>query len=507
MYTDTLTRFRTNDAVAFARQHLRFHPDSVQAQVLDPNIRRGILNCCRQWGKSTTLAAKAVHHAFTHPDSLTLCITPSGRQSGTFIDKCRGFVRILNLPRRSAAEHRMSICMPNGARIIGLPGRDDTTRGFSAVSLLLVDEASRVSEDIIEAVTPMLAAAPDAAYWLLSTPNGADNYFYQVWSNHDAYPDWTRIRVTAPECPRITEEFLKEQRLSLAPTAYEQEYLCRFLSADDSIYAIDDLKHLLEDFPAILPGRINIPGHALPCSITRPITLPDGQVSYKPQILDQNFLLGVDLGRNQDYSALSVIERTYLQTEILNRVTFQNHTVDLHRLVHLERFPLGTDYTEIGAEMNRLLSFAPFSERASLVVDATGVGAAFVDMLRNYIRVPKHKLFPVVITGGNNVTQRPKAYHVPREVLLSNLENMVKHRTLRVSRHLPLAIPFFKELAALRVTTTSTGRQKVQSERSTQHDDMVFSVALAAFADCAYRAPNSRSAFKPTIDPAAYFLC
>ena len=53
---------------------------------------------------------------------------------------------------------------------------------------------------------------------------------------------------------------------------------------------------------------------------------------------------------------------------------------------------------------------------------------------------------------------------------------------------LPLAIPFFRELASLRITTTPSGQQTIQPARSTQHDDMVCSVALAAFADCAYKA-------------------
>ena len=47
------------DAVRFAREVLRFDPDEQQARVLDPSIRRGILNCCRQWGKSTLMAVKA----------------------------------------------------------------------------------------------------------------------------------------------------------------------------------------------------------------------------------------------------------------------------------------------------------------------------------------------------------------------------------------------------------------------------------------------------------------
>jgi hypothetical protein len=107
--------------------------------------------------------------------------------------------------------------------------------------------------------------------------------------------------------------------------------------------------------------------------------------AFHPQILDQNFLMGLDLGRQQDYSALSVVERTYLTTEFRNRVTYEPYAVDLHRLVHLERFPLRTEYTDIGHEINRLFSYAPFSERATLVVDATGVGASFVDLLRRLI--------------------------------------------------------------------------------------------------------------------------
>jgi hypothetical protein len=49
----------------------------------------------------------------------------------------------------------MSLQFPNGSRIIGLPGSEETIRGFSAVSLLLVDEASRVPDDLYMAVRLM----------------------------------------------------------------------------------------------------------------------------------------------------------------------------------------------------------------------------------------------------------------------------------------------------------------------------------------------------------------
>ena len=48
---------------------------------------------------------------------------------------------------------------------------------------------------------PMLAAAPGASFWLLSTPSGCDNYFFNIWTNLETYPEWTRIHVDAPACP------------------------------------------------------------------------------------------------------------------------------------------------------------------------------------------------------------------------------------------------------------------------------------------------------------------
>ncbi len=49
--------------------------------------------------------------------------------------------------------------LENGSRIVSLPGTEGTIRSYSAVRLLLVDEASRVDDDTIAAVRPMLAVS------------------------------------------------------------------------------------------------------------------------------------------------------------------------------------------------------------------------------------------------------------------------------------------------------------------------------------------------------------
>jgi hypothetical protein len=66
-----------SDAAEFARKRLQFEPDERQSEVLRSTAKRGILNCTRQWGKSTVAAAKAVHRAFTQAKSLA-CISHTG---------------------------------------------------------------------------------------------------------------------------------------------------------------------------------------------------------------------------------------------------------------------------------------------------------------------------------------------------------------------------------------------------------------------------------------------
>jgi len=56
------------DIVEFTRQRLGFDPNPLQELTLRGG-RRGILNCTRQWGKSTVAEAKAVHHAYCRPDT------------------------------------------------------------------------------------------------------------------------------------------------------------------------------------------------------------------------------------------------------------------------------------------------------------------------------------------------------------------------------------------------------------------------------------------------------
>ena len=235
------------DVISFARDRLAFHPGPDQIPALDAAVRRGLLNCCRQWGKSTAVSIRAVHQAFHHENSLTIVTSPSARQSAEFVRKAAGFLGVLDIEARGDGDNPISLALPNGSRIVGLPGRETTIRGFSNVALLLIDEAARVPDSIYHAVRPMVAANPNAAIWLMSTPNGRQGYFYDQWTNGG--PAWTRVQTPAPECPRILPKFLDEERKNLTDQMFRQEYLCEFVAADFAYFAPDAIDDAFRHVP------------------------------------------------------------------------------------------------------------------------------------------------------------------------------------------------------------------------------------------------------------------
>jgi len=119
-------RIAAADAGDWVRKKLGFDPDEGQARVLSTARKRGLLNCTRQWGKSTIAAAKAVHQAWTEAGSLTLVVSPSARQSGEFVRKAAEFARRLGVAPKGDGDNAISLEFPNKSRIVGLPGNEAT---------------------------------------------------------------------------------------------------------------------------------------------------------------------------------------------------------------------------------------------------------------------------------------------------------------------------------------------------------------------------------------------
>jgi hypothetical protein len=237
-----------HSAAVFAQARLSFHGDARQMEVLGSTAKRGILNCSRQWGKSTVAGIKAVHRAYTVPGSLVVVASPSERQSAEFVQKVKPWVRKLGITPRGDGNNKTSLLFPNGSRIIGLPGNENTLRGFSSVSLMIIDEAARVDDEIYRALRPMLAVT-NGDLWLLSTPAGRRGFFYENWISTGA--EWHRISIPATDCPRISAAFLEEERAQMGSAAFRQEYLCEFVDEGVSLFDRELVRATVQDVEAM----------------------------------------------------------------------------------------------------------------------------------------------------------------------------------------------------------------------------------------------------------------
>ena len=165
------------------------------------------------------------------PGQLVLLLSPGQRQSSEIFRKVVDGYNAIDRPVRALYETQLKMELANGSRIICLPGQDSTIRGYSP-NLLVIDEASRVPDDLYRGVRPMLAVSQGRLI-ALSTPFGQRGWFHDEW--HGDGP-WHRIKATWRDCPRISPAFIEEERRALGDDWVKQEYECAFTTVTGLVY-------------------------------------------------------------------------------------------------------------------------------------------------------------------------------------------------------------------------------------------------------------------------------
>ena len=189
-------------------------------------------------------------------------------------------------------------------------------------------------------------------------------------------------------------------------------------------------------------------------------------------------MIAADLGQTNDFTAFAIIERAeYLGA--WNPVAFTHEIEAVCSLRFLHRMPLGTPYPRIVERIAELVASKGLqSGTRNLVVDATGVGRPVVDLLQ--AAELGCKIWPVNITSGASEGSGADGYRVPKRDLIMGLLLMIQNRELKIAQGMAEGQALLKEMANMRVSVTSGGREKFGA-RSGEHDDLVLAVALAVW--------------------------
>jgi hypothetical protein len=237
-----LDQLRADPTLPF--RAMGWQPDPWQVSFLNSQAKRESLLCSRQAGKSTGTAALVVREALLYPRSDCLVFCPTLRQSMEMLRKVREFYRAMGSPVAEVADTKTALELANGSRVISLPDSQEGVVGFSAPRLIVIDEGSRVSDELYKSVRPMLATNGGKLV-TLSTPFGNQGWFFGIWDDSaeglmrraKLNDQWRRTPVPAAMVPRITPEFLADERVELGERWYQQEFELRFLDAIDSVFS------------------------------------------------------------------------------------------------------------------------------------------------------------------------------------------------------------------------------------------------------------------------------
>jgi phage terminase large subunit len=233
------------DAAAML-EDLGLDPDPWQVEFLQSDYRRALLNCSRRSGKTTCAAIKALHTAmFSQKDkpTLTLIFAPAGKQSDELLYTLETLYKKLGRPVRRGTDKTSILDFQNGSRIMPMTGNPDSAVGWTP-DLIIVDEASRVEDELFKSISPMLALKTRPCKLIcLSTPYGKQGYFYREWASVDEQgnprpkpADWKRVRITADDCPRLDKTVIENDRASYGELYVQQEYYCSFTQMMGLVY-------------------------------------------------------------------------------------------------------------------------------------------------------------------------------------------------------------------------------------------------------------------------------
>lgn len=301
-------------------------------------------------------------------------------------------------------ESELIVYFKNGS-YLHLKGADDpdALRGAGPMGIVL-DEFATMRPEVWGVVEPILRAN-DGWCWFIGTPKGKNHLYHHYMRGLTDSVEWYSNLMRASTSGVIRDDQLAETKLTSSPALYNQEYECEFLEGVGSVFR--NVKEACTSSPE------------------------------QPQD-DRNYVIGVDLGKAQDFTVLAVYDRK------------------TNKQVYQDRF----QQLEWPFQKQKIISIAKHYNNAKVMLDATGLGDPIADDL-----------------GRSGLSVEPFKISEPsKKDIIEKLSIWIEQRKIQL---LPIE-ETIHELDSFSYEIGPTGKLRYSAPAGL-HDDIVLAHALAVW--------------------------
>ena len=233
-----------------------------QKKVILDNSKVKILNFSRQIGKSWTAAYLATQKCLMKKNGLVIYLSTGQRAADESLKTCRKFgdaIKVLSDGKITYDSTASCITYSNGSRIMTLPGKPESCRGWT-VDLLVCDEMAfwQQPDECWQAIVPALLnkiAGGDKEIIICSTPLGKNSLFFDLCQRAKVENDWKYFEVSIHDAIKdgLNVDLEQLHKLIPDPIQFSIEFECSFADSSNDFlspsllqFYNDDVK--LEDF-------------------------------------------------------------------------------------------------------------------------------------------------------------------------------------------------------------------------------------------------------------------
>lgn len=423
-----------DDVGAFAEKVLGQPLWDHQLELARSPARYRVVCAGRQCGKSTSLAVLSLHHAATHKNALVLIVSAGETASKRLLDEVASLALGSKLLAASVLDAQKSqLTLSNGSRIVSVPASTRQIRGAS-VSLLLIDEAGWVDQDIWRAAEPAIAAKPGSRVILSSSPWGsADHFFRSLWqrgmdSPNDQLASWHWPSTVSP---LMDAALLEQIRQRETPEYFNREFLAEWTDASGSYFTEDELMAATADYE---------------------LTDPDDLLNYTGWEQRHPTCAGVDWGVKQDANALTLLG-------LLHGEMCQDRRWRIFVPWMIAQY--GWQWSDFIGYIQRT------SERYQTFVlasEVNGVGSFPTTSLKQKLHVRGNSWVSEIWTDARR-----------KQSGFSKIKGLMQEQRLVLPRHPEL----LRQLRSLEFEISTAGTMKIAVPETAGHDDLAMSLLQA----------------------------